>query len=142
MAGERGGATGEAMPLGGDGEGQGGAYLFRYGADMDPRRVRAATPGARFVARARLAGPAAGTQVAPPELSDPLDPSVGLWGILLRVPAGDAPDGAAEVIADDGRRFQARVGTVPDDLADPAAVVAAARYWELSPAYIGRLAAG
>ncbi|HEU0115470.1 MAG TPA: hypothetical protein VFQ80_12375, partial [Thermomicrobiales bacterium] len=56
--------------------------------------------------------------------------------------AGSAADlPAAEVTTDDGRRFLAAVPSPVED-ADPAKVIAAARYWELAPAYIERLVAG
>ena len=103
------------------------AYRFLCGADMEPSAVRAANPGGRFVARACLP-PADGT---PPE---------GVWGILIEVPgevgAGDAGP-ALRVTADDGRAFTASRAATPGG--DPAALLAAARYWELPPAYVRSL---
>ena len=102
-------------------------YRFLCGAGMDPSAVRRAYPGARFVARARLLPPDDG-------------PSEGIWGILLEVPAdraGSHPDAARSVVADDGRAYDAWAEEGPGG--DPAAVLAAARYWELPPAYVHAL---
>lgn len=108
-------------------------HRFLCGADMDPTAVRAAYPGARFVARARLATEPGGDDPAPEEI----------WGILLRLPPGDDPDQAAAeergVVADDGRRLRAVAVGGGQSAGDPAAVLAAARFWELPPAYIRRL---
>jgi hypothetical protein len=41
------------------------------------------------------------------------------------------------VVSDDGRVFSVTVP--PPDATDPAAVLAAARYWELPPPYVRRL---
>lgn len=97
--------------------------LFLTGADMEPTGLRAARPEARFVARARLAG----------------TPEPGVWGILVEAPLGDDEAGAPlrPVVSDDGRAFDARAVAPPP--ADPAAVIAAARYWELPPAYVRSL---
>jgi hypothetical protein len=109
----------------------GEAYRFLSGAEMDPTAVRATYPGARFVARARLLG------------GGPGDASDEIWGILIRVPGsgkrGDAEE--REVVTDDGHRFRAAVVDDGRPSGDPAAVIAAARYWELSPAYVRRLEA-
>ena len=94
---------------------------------MDPTAVLAAYPGARFVARARLAAAEEQDEV---------------WGILIRVPAETGEDDGAderEVITDDGRRFRAIAVGGGRPAGDPAAVLAAARYWELPPSYVRRL---
>ena len=106
-------------------------YLFLCGADMEPTLARTTYPGARFVARAKLS---AGGGTAADEV----------WGILLRVPvlpATDAADEERDVVTDDGRRFQAVAVGGGRPTGDPAAVLAAARYWELPPAYVRRLPA-
>ncbi len=97
--------------------------FFLTGADMDPTAVRAARPEGRFVARAQQAGA----------------PEPGVWGILVEAPLGDGDAGLPEVatVTDDGRAFDARAVAPPP--ADPAEVVAAARYWELPPAYVRSL---
>jgi len=109
----------------------GAAYRFLSGAEMDPTVVRETYPGAVFMARARLACGEAG------------DASDETWGILIRVPgAGETREtGEREVITDDGHRFRAAVADDGRPTGDPAAVIAAARYWELLPAYVRRLAA-
>ena len=103
-------------------------FLFLCGADMDPTLVRTTHPGARFVARAKLS---AGDGTVADEV----------WGILLRVSALPAADEERDVVTDDGRRFQAVAVGGGRPTGDPAAVLAAARYWELPPAYVRRLPA-
>lgn len=104
-------------------------YLFLCGAEMDPTVVRRAYPAARFVARVRPADGGGGE----------------VWGILLRTPAGEAHprpagDRAREVITDDGRHYQAEAPAGWHPGGEPTAILAAARYWELPPAYVRGLA--
>ena len=106
--------------------------VFRYGQDMSPEAIAAETPGARFVARARLV---AGT--VPGGLS--VSGSDAVWGILLIQPERPAGRTAADVITDDGRVTHATVLTDAAALADLGAVVTQARYWELAPSYIDGL---
>jgi hypothetical protein len=122
-------------------------HLFLYGADMRPGAVLAAYPGARFVARAWVPGEAA---VLPPLPDIPPPPPLpgaarspegAVWGILVRLPVPHQTGEVAEATTDDERRLSAVVGTPPTALSDPAAVVAAARYWELPPLYLWRLIA-
>lgn len=111
-----------------------GTYRFVSGAGMAPGLVRARFPGARFVARARL-----------DDADEPGQASKdAVWGLLIRLGSGEArsaADATRPVVTDDGRRFVAAVadGGRPDG--EPAAILAAAQYWELSPAYVRRLAA-
>ena len=127
------------------------AFLFLYGADMDPTAVRAALPAARFVARAWVPETASALPplpaVAPPP---PLpgaarSPDGAVWGILLRVPkpvaASAANADAVKATTDDEQPFVATLATPASALADRDAVLAAARYWELPPGYVRRLAA-
>lgn len=102
---------------------------------MDPTAIRAAYPEARFVARSRLI--AASETV--PQAYRALD-GAEVWGILLTV-GGQPASGVAEVMTDDGRRFQARIGSGGLLCGSPDGVLAAARYWELPPAYIAQLRA-
>ena len=94
---------------------------------MDPTAVRAAYPGARFVARARFVDETDGTA---PEV----------WGILLRSADGGAGDHRT-VVTDEGRSFAARLASTEATRGTPADMLAAARYWELPPAYVQRLRA-
>ena len=107
-------------------------YLFLSGAEMQPERVRAAWPEARFVARGRLEPRPLGAVVAP------VGTRFETWGILIETPDAPVAGDVRGAVADDGRAFSVTVPT-PDD-ADPAAVLAAAKYWELPPAYVRRLA--
>ncbi len=106
--------------------------LFLSGAEMQPERVRSAWPDARFLARARAQQRPAGA-VPPPSGTE-----YETWGILIEAPAAEARGETRTVVTDDGRRLVA-VAVAPDD-ADPAAVLAAGKYWELPPAYVRRLA--
>lgn len=134
-------------------DGTGNRVLFLYGADMRPEPMRHAQPGARFVARGWVAGADLRTPI-------PTDNAANdVWGILIevRAPAVDEAtatgaaggtterDGAADLTVtattDDGRTIAASAVTSPDAVADLAAMVAAARYWELPPAYVAALAA-
>lgn len=106
-----------------------GAYRFLSGAGMEPGEVLTRFPGARFVARARMAE-GGGDEI---------------WGILIRLAEGQPTAGGGEtrpVVTDDGRRFVAATEGDGRPIGEPAAVLAAARYWELPPAYIRRLAGG
>lgn len=96
-------------------------HVFFSGADMDPERVLTALPRASFVARAVANG--AGAEET--------------WGVLFVTP-GSAPGGAlGAVTTDDGRTFSA---TLVEPPADDEGRLAAARYWELPPRYVQRLA--
>ena len=107
--------------------------VFRYGRDMAPEAIAAETPGARFVARARLVdGTASGLDAV-------VDDGGTVWGILLIQPEPPTSRGAADVITDDGRVTHATVLTGTDALEDLDAVVTQARYWELAPSYIDGL---
>jgi hypothetical protein len=103
-----------------------GNYRFLSGAAMDPELILATYPGARFVARARL--PVSGTENE-------------VWGIVIHrsIPATSDSDGVREVMTDDGRVLTAAVDGDGRPTGDPAAVLAAAKYWELPPAYVTRL---
>jgi hypothetical protein len=109
-----------------------GMYLFLSGAEMQPERVRAAWPEARFVARARLQPRPVGAVVAP------VGARYETWGILVEMPDAPIAGDTRGAIADDGRTFTVLVPD-PDD-ADPKEVLAAAQYWELPPPYVRRLA--
>jgi hypothetical protein len=107
-------------------------YLFLSGAEMQPERVRDAWPEARFVARGRLEPRPLGA-VAPPAGA-----RYEAWGIVIETPGEPATGDARSAVTDDGRIFAVTI--YPADDADPAAVLAAARYWELPPPYVRRLA--
>src|SRR5829696_3615751 len=107
-------------------------YMFLSGAEMQPERVRGAWPEARFVARGRLEPRPLGAVVPP------VGARYETWGIVIETPDAPTPGDAHSAITDDGRVFALTVP--PPDDADPAAVLAAARYWELPPPYVRRLA--
>ena len=107
-------------------------HIFLCGADMDPTTVLRAHPGARFVARARVVA-GDGSSGA----------GAGVWGILVRVPGegGEGGEGTARIETDDGRPFTARLEGGGRPVGEPGAILAAARYWELPPAYVAELQA-
>ena len=107
-------------------------YLFLSGAEMQPERVRGAWPEARFVARGRLEPRPLGAVVPP------VGARYETWGIVIETPHAVISGEERGAVADDGRVFAVTVP--PPDDADPAAVLAAARYWELPPPYVRRLA--
>ncbi|MFN8593258.1 MAG: hypothetical protein U0031_17525 [Thermomicrobiales bacterium] len=107
-------------------------YVFLHGAEMVPERVKARWPRARFVARARLEPRPLGATVAP------LGAQYEMWGILIAIPDDGLAGEHRGVVTDDGRAFAATVPAADDT--DPAAMLAAARYWELPPPYVRRLA--
>jgi hypothetical protein len=110
-------------------------YLFLSGADMDPTALLRAQPAARFIARASTVADAGETASA---FAAGLERAV--WGVLVELPK--APDGRLPrriVTTDDGRHFIASCAGEHFLAGDPAAVYAAARYWELPPAFTKRL---
>jgi hypothetical protein len=107
-------------------------YLFLSGAEMQPERVRAAWPEARFVARGQLQPRPLGVDAAP------AGARYESWGIVIETPGAPTSTDAHGVLTDDGRVFAVTI--YPADDADPAAVLAAAKYWELPPPYVRRLA--
>jgi hypothetical protein len=113
----------------------GGTVVFLHGANMAPESVRATWPAARFVARARVSAEDL-PGVVPPGADDP-----DIWGILVSVPDLEPAGPAVTATTDDGRAVACTPVTQADAIADPAATVAAARYWELPPAYVAALAA-
>lgn len=100
-------------------------HQFLSGAAMEPEAILAADPGSRFVARARL-------------LADDAE----IWGIIIRLTNPDPPTASdvAEVITDDGRAFTAMIHDGGRPTGGDAAILAAAKYWELPPAYVSGLA--
>lgn len=99
---------------------------------MQPGDVLAAWPAARFVARAHLTAQPSGA-VAVPEGS-----AYETWGILIDAPDAEVVGEQRGVVTDDGRALTATVP--PANAGDAAAVLAAAKYWELPPPYVERLA--
>lgn len=105
--------------------------LFLQGAEMQPSRIRASWPEAQFMARAWLT-PRPHGAVFPVT-----HPAYAAWGIVIEAPAEVAGE-SRHVTTDEGHSLHVVVPT-PDD-ADPKAVLAAAKYWELPPSYVRRLA--
>ena len=103
-----------------------GSYRFLSGAEMDPESILEALPEARFVARARLSADESGA-------------ADEIWGIVVRVVDAGDPTTERAVTTDDGRVLMAAVAGDGRPVGEPAAVLAAAKYWELPPSYVQRL---
>jgi hypothetical protein len=99
---------------------------------MQPEQVRGAWPEARFVARGRLQPRPLGAA------TPPAGSRFETWGIVIETPDAPVTGDARSALTDDGRVFA--VTAPPADDADPSAVLAAARYWELPSPYVQRLA--
>jgi hypothetical protein len=99
---------------------------------MSPEAIRAAYPGARFIARASV--PTDGQAVAD-RFAPVIDQTV--WGIAVDV-GTDLPGETILATADDGRSLRA---VLAEQLlsGDPVTVLANARYWELPPAFVAEL---
>ena len=107
-------------------------FVFLSGAEMQPERVRTDWPAARFVARGRILPRPVGAMIPPHGTR------YETWGILIETPEAPVAGDDRAAATDDGRAFGVVVPA--PDVSDPAAVLAAARYWELPPAYVRRLA--
>lgn len=113
-----------------------GTLLFLSRSDIWPSQIHSAYPNARFVARAR-------TDARAVEIAEPFRSHVGpdIWGLLIDV--GNPSDTATsrKVFTDDGRSLEVKIadGAMLDG--NPADVLAAARYWELPPAFIDQMKA-
>lgn len=105
--------------------------VFLQGAEMQPSRIRAVWPEAQFVARARLTP-------RPHGAAFPVThPAYAAWGIVIETPT--EMEGETRAVTTDEDHSLEVVVPTPDD-ADPQAVLAAAKYWELPPPYVRRLA--
>jgi hypothetical protein len=115
-----------------------GTYVFLSGAKMNPTVAREVYPDAHFVARARLQANV--NDIAPPFSASLAAGSDEIWGIILASQDGQSTTPRRTAITDDGREVQVEPHLPLLD-GDTEVVLAAARYWELPPAYIARLAA-
>jgi hypothetical protein len=106
-------------------------FVFLSGAEMQPERIRADWPQGRFVARGHVQRRPVEAALPPGQTHDEL------WGLVIETSDGAADGESTTALADDGRSFAVVVPAPDED--DPAAVLAAARYWELPPPYVRRL---
>lgn len=107
---------------------------FLSGAGMHPTLVRLQYPDGRFVARAKTAASTLPVNAA-------FAQQVGdeVWGILVDAGSPAANGTTTLVTTDDGRMFVAVITGEELVSGEPAASLAAARYWELPPDYVARL---
>jgi hypothetical protein len=105
---------------------------------MSPQAIRAEYPGAQFIARARITAPEA-------ELSDTFarvlvdrGEAATVWGIAVQVP-DDLPGDPRAIATDEGKELEAVLAEPMLLEGDPEAVLNAALYWELPPAYTALL---
>jgi hypothetical protein len=115
-------------------QGQGKRLLFFSGAEMWPTDLLARCSDGRFVARSRVLS---SEEPVASALDAHLEGEV--WGILVEATPNDTAGQALTVETDDGRRFDAALGTEQLVAGDPDDVLRSARYWELPPSYLGRL---
>ena len=117
----------------------GANYVFLSGSDMDPTAIRKAYPGAVFVARAHVDSRQGEVN---PHFGPGLIPSGRgqVWGIVIEANATAASDRQRSATTDDGRDLTATLAGDRFAMGDPAAVLKAARYWELFPGYLALLA--
>src|SRR6476661_5771015 len=115
-----------------------GTMIFLCGADMHPTIARKRYPHGRFIEIARAQCPLPGLASFPGGAGE----VAAVWGILLRVPESRADDGPRiAVTLTSSLQTAAVLGTTEADVADPAKVLAAVRYWELPGAYRQAMAA-
>ena len=105
---------------------------FYSGELMSPEAIRAAHPGARFIARASIF---AAVEPIAERFAPVIDQTV--WGIAVDVGA-DLRGETILATADDGRSLRV-VMAEPLLSGDPVTVLANARYWELPPAFVAAL---
>jgi hypothetical protein len=120
-----------------------GNLVFLSGVAMQPSAIREAYPGARFVARASVVADPNEVNAAFAEALPREDGVVSVWGIAIRAQAhvdGNHRHGHT----DEQHDLELMIAERPLLAGDPEAVLAAALYWELPPAYtaILREAAG
>ena len=112
--------------------------LFYSGAEMLPQTIRAAHPEARFIARAYVIAPEAEIAEA---FARPLvdrGETATVWGIAVRVPERVSGP-ARSATTDEGQEIAVILPESQVVTGDPEAVLNAALYWELPPAYTSLL---
>lgn len=112
--------------------------VFLSGEAMHPTTVRNAYGNPRFVARARV--DAAEAEIAPAFARAIVDrgETGTIWGIAVEID-GDASGNPLTIITDDGKSLEAISAETQYAGGEPEAVLSAALYWELNPAYTQRL---
>jgi len=114
--------------------------LFLSGVLMQPAAIRDYWPASRFLARARVE---ANPDDLNPDFADAFNPADGrviVWGIVVE--AVDPIEGPSiEAITDAGESVKVILAELPLLAGDPEAVLAAALYWELPPAFTTQLRA-
>lgn len=107
--------------------------LFIASAEMWPRQINAAYPGAQFIARAK-------STVEEGDVASSFSGRMGgeVWGLLVSAAGPIDVNRSITVTTDDSRTLEAWVAG--ELLAgDPQSLYMAARYWELPPTYIQQL---
>jgi hypothetical protein len=111
--------------------------VFLSGEGMHPGAVRSSFVNPRFIARAQVLATEA--QISPyfgRNLVDRAETAT-IWGIAVEVDGEGV--GQVSITTDAGETLQASRADELFVAGDPEAVLAAALYWELSPAYTQRL---
>lgn len=115
-----------------------GTVLFYSGAEMLPQTIRADYPEARFIARAHLIAQEA--EIAESFARPLVDrgETATVWGIAVRVP-NTVSGTARTATTDEGQELEVILPGSQVATGDPEAVLNAALYWELPPAYTSAL---
>jgi hypothetical protein len=111
--------------------------VFLSGEAMHPTVVRNSHGNPRFLARARV--DAAEAEIAPAFARAIVDrgETGTIWGIAVEID-GDTESGLT-ITTDEGQTLEATAPEGQYAAGDPEAVLSAALYWELPPAYTQRL---
>ena len=115
-----------------------GTLLFLSGVDMQPSAIRDSWPAARFLARARIEVDRAEISPFFASACSADGGKVTIWGLAVECP--DVVDGVRRGgRTDAGEAVTLTLIELPLLAGDPEAVLAAALYWELPPAYTAQL---
>ncbi|MCC6705466.1 MAG: hypothetical protein IT334_11355 [Thermomicrobiales bacterium] len=115
-----------------------GTLLFLSGVNMQPSAIRDLWPAARFQARVRIEADRAELNPFFANAFSADDGKATIWGIAVACPEeieGVRRDGQTDA----GDAVSLTLVELPLLAGDPEAVLAAALYWELPPAYTARL---
>lgn len=115
-----------------------GRRIFLSGATMHPSAILAAWPGARFIARACIEASGGEIDRRFAAALTGGDDRAAVWGLAVEIPEPVEGEERAAT-TDDGRSLALILAERPLAGGDPEAVLNAALYWELTPAYTARL---
>jgi len=108
--------------------------LFLASDQIWPSAINQHYPGAKFVARCRIAS-------ADVAVSDTFASvaSENVWGVVIETSSGRFEGRTVSVVDDFGRELDATLQSDPLLAGDPESLFMASRYWELHPDFIQQL---